>query len=83
MQWMSPESLADGKYSTKSDVFSFAVVRPGKVFSDDGFFVISIVCNICFRPKSILKELMEKCWAQDSADRPDFEKICEILEKMC
>jgi len=35
----------------------------------------------CYCP-SELKKLMEKCWAQLPSDRPDFEKICETLEKI-
>ena len=31
---------------------------------------------------SALKSLMERCWVQNPANRPDFEEICEYLEKM-
>ena len=31
---------------------------------------------------SALKSLMERCWAQNPANRPDFEEICGYLEKM-
>jgi len=95
VKWMSPESLFENKYSAKSDVFSFGVViyeiiaqeppwkdlnplqAAGKV--KDGYRMILPESCIC---PPTLKELMEKCWAQLPADRPDFEKICGILERM-
>jgi len=95
LKWMSPESLFEGKYSTKSDVFSFGVViyeiitqelpwkdlnplqAAGKV--NNGHRMV--VPESCDCPPE-LKKLMERCWAQLPSDRPDFEKICEILERM-
>ena len=29
-----------------------------------------------------LKSLMERCWAQDLVERPDFEEICDYLKRM-
>ena len=35
----------------------------------------------CYCPLA-LKLLMERCWAQNPIERPDFEEICKYLGKM-
>jgi len=95
VKWMSPESLFESKYSTKSDVFSFGVVIYEIIAQEPpwkGFSAIQAVGELKLGNRMIvpehcncppeLKELMERCWVQLPEDRPDFEKICEILEKM-
>jgi len=95
LKWMSPESLFESKYSTKSDVFSFGVViyeiltqeppwkdlNPAQAVGKISHGQRMVLPESCECPPA-LKELMEKCWAQLPEDRPDFEKICEILEKI-
>jgi len=95
LKWMSPESLFEGKYSTKSDVFSFGVVIYEILTQEPPWKDLNVAQAVgkishgqrmvlpesCECPPA-LKELMEKCWAQLPEDRPDFEKICGNLEKM-
>jgi len=95
LKWMSPESLFERKYSTKSDVFSFGVVIYEIITQEAPWKDLNEIQAIqrvehghrmvlpenCECPLA-LKELMEKCWAQLPEDRPDFEKICEILESI-
>jgi len=95
LKWMSPESLFENKYSTKSDVFSFGVVIYEIIAQEPPWKDLSGVqaagkVNNGYRmvlPEScpcplVLKKLMVKCWAQLPSDRPDFEKICDILENL-
>jgi len=93
VKWMSPESLFENKYSTKSDVFSFAVVIYEIIAQEPPWKDLNAVQAVgkvskghrmvlperCECPP-VLKDLMGKCWAQLPADRPDFEKICSSLE---
>jgi len=95
LKWMSPESLFQNKYSTKSDVFSFGVVIYEIITQEPPWKDLNAVQAVgelrdghrmalpenCICPTA-MKELMEKCWAQLPTDRPDFEKICEILDRM-
>jgi len=95
VKWMSPESLFEGKYSTKSDVFSFAVVIYEIVTQEPpwkGLSVLQAAGKVkdghrmtipegCNCPLP-LKVLMEKCWDQIADQRPDFEEICEYLGRM-
>jgi len=95
LKWMSPESLFESKYSTKSDVFSFGVVIYEIITQEPPWKDINAVqaagkvkdgyrMNLpenCNCPSG-MKELMEKCWVQLPEDRPDFENISKILEIM-
>jgi len=93
VKWMSPESLFENKYSTKSDVFSFAVVIYEIIAQEPPWKDLNAVQVVgkvskghrMVLPEScecppVLKDLMGKCWAQLPADRPDFKKICSSLE---
>jgi len=95
VKWMSPESLFENKYSTKSDVFSFGVViyeiltqdppwkdlNPAQAVGKVSHGYRMVLPESCECPPA-LKDLMEKCWVQLPENRPDFEEICEILEKI-
>jgi len=95
LKWMSPESLIDGKYSIKSDVFSFAVVIYEIITQEPPWKDLNVsqavvkvsngdrmALSESFECPLTLKMLMEKCWAQLPEDRPDFEKISEVLERI-
>jgi len=93
VKWMSPESLFERKYSTKSDVFSFGVViyeilaqePPWKDLTPietsakvrDGYRMM--LPKNCDCPPA-LQELMERCWAQRPSERPDFVEIYKTLK---
>jgi len=95
LKWMSPESLFESKYSIKSDVFSFGVVIYEIFTTEKPWKDLTIVEAVqkvengerMILPKSCecslaLKNLMERCWAQEPDDRPNFEEICDFLEKI-
>jgi len=95
LKWMSPESLFESKYSTKSDVFSFGVVIYEIIAQEPPWKDLNPVQavgkvkdgNRMVLSESIdcpdaLKELMGKCWAQLPEDRPDFEEILKALSKI-
>jgi len=95
LKWMSPESLFENKYSTKSDVFSFGVViyeiitqdppwkdlNPSQAVGKISHGYRMVFPENCDCPPD-LKRLMENCWAQLPEDRPDFKEICKYIETM-
>jgi len=95
LKWMSPEAFLEKEYSTKSDVFSFAVVMYEVITQRppwEGLTMVQAshqvaagnrmtIPNDCNCPPS-LKELIERCWAQEAATRPEFNEICDILSSI-
>jgi len=89
---MSPEALLEKEYSIKSDVFSFAVVMyeiitqqpPWKDLNavqashqviEGNRMKIPSECNC----PPLLESLVNRCWAQDANERPEFNEIYDIL----
>eukprot|EP01114_Cavostelium_apophysatum_P015199 TRINITY_DN4098_c0_g1_i1.p1 TRINITY_DN4098_c0_g1~~TRINITY_DN4098_c0_g1_i1.p1 ORF type:complete len:674 (-),score=153.00 TRINITY_DN4098_c0_g1_i1:2-2023(-) len=92
VRWASPEALMQGDITSKSDVFSFAVLiweifEGGKIpwgvelsSLDVGKKVIAgerLPCPEGCPDK--LYQLMLRCWAKDPAERPSFADILEEL----
>ncbi|XP_030943066.1 serine/threonine-protein kinase STY46-like isoform X1 [Quercus lobata] len=93
-RWMAPEVIEHKPYDHKADVFSFAIVLwellTGKLpyeYLTPLQAAVGVVQK-CLRPiipkhtHPKLAELLEKCWQQDPALRPDFSEIIEILQQM-
>jgi serine/threonine protein kinase len=93
VRWMPPESLRDGEYVSKSDVWSYGVVmwematlaeEPYQGMRHDEVvrFIIDEGGKPEIRPNfpESMKEVMEMCWKRYPDDRPSFIDICKTLE---
>ncbi|CAH1794786.1 unnamed protein product [Owenia fusiformis] len=91
VRWMSPESLRDGKYSSKSDVWSFGVLmwevhtRGGMPYADVESYAIKAFVTSGQRlerppltPDEVYR-IMWFCWYDDPHRRPDFSDLVEIM----
>eukprot|EP00002_Diphylleia_rotans_P022621 TRINITY_DN4430_c0_g1_i1.p1 TRINITY_DN4430_c0_g1~~TRINITY_DN4430_c0_g1_i1.p1 ORF type:complete len:163 (+),score=28.07 TRINITY_DN4430_c0_g1_i1:300-788(+) len=91
--YMSPESF-DGKYSTKTDVYSFGVLF-WEIYTRDGlpfeqYSAIEVwekvkkgdrpaIPSIC--PRNI-QRYIERLWSQDPKERPSFAEIITSLRSL-
>ncbi|XP_050501064.1 insulin-like growth factor 1 receptor [Diabrotica virgifera virgifera] len=92
VRWMAPESLADGVFTTDSDVWSFGVVlweiatlaeQPYQGYSNGQVLQFVISKGRLTRPEEcsdFLYELMRKCWSWRPKDRPSFWDLVDLLE---
>ncbi|CAG0891255.1 unnamed protein product [Darwinula stevensoni] len=94
VKWMAPESLVDGVYTSKSDVWSFGVLLwelttmgaspyPGVPLEN----LVSLLESgyRMSRPTSSAPELyslMKSCWTYKPAERPDFQTLSDKLEEL-
>uniref|UniRef100_A0AC34Q5S6 Receptor protein-tyrosine kinase n=1 Tax=Panagrolaimus sp. JU765 TaxID=591449 RepID=A0AC34Q5S6_9BILA len=88
VRWMAPESLKDGKFTVKSDVWSYGIVlyemltlgqQPYAGLGNDQVFnYIGVKRNILVRPvgcPDFWYDLMRVCWKYDPRERPCFYQI--------
>jgi predicted Ser/Thr protein kinase len=95
VRWMAPESLKNGIYSIKSDVWSFGVVlseiaaRSEPHIDQNPLDVGQLIRDRGLTPKlpndchPLLRDIMQKCFQVDPEDRPNFDEICEELNAYC
>ncbi|CAF0751826.1 unnamed protein product [Adineta steineri] len=93
VKWMSPEALFDRKFSTKSDVWSYAILAweimtyggtPYPSISAEKLFDYLKVGNRMAQPSNCPNEifqLIESCWAFKETLRPTFTQISENLRR--
>eukprot|EP00029_Vermamoeba_vermiformis_P002966 TRINITY_DN1332_c0_g1_i2.p1 TRINITY_DN1332_c0_g1~~TRINITY_DN1332_c0_g1_i2.p1 ORF type:complete len:673 (-),score=124.70 TRINITY_DN1332_c0_g1_i2:202-2220(-) len=93
--WMSPEAIRTGFFTKKLDVWSFGCViyellarqEPfeGEDLLATGFRIRDENLTPCvdeLRCESeVLMSLMKQCWSVDPDERPDFQAVCDTLEK--
>ncbi|KAL4123799.1 hypothetical protein PRIC2_009645 [Phytophthora ramorum] len=89
--WMAPEVIRHEPYSSKADVYSFAVVLWEMLARDVPFKgqtpmqTAMAVAEQRMRPAlprntpPKIVELIEHCWNQNAASRPDFSAIVKVL----
>ncbi|KAI0500900.1 hypothetical protein KFK09_019118 [Dendrobium nobile] len=91
-RWMAPEVIEHNPYDHKADVFSFAIMiwelLTGKLPYE---YLTPLQAAVGVVQKGLrpaipkhtnlkLAELLEKCWQQDPALRPDFSEILDKLQ---
>ncbi|XP_035722626.1 vascular endothelial growth factor receptor 2-like isoform X1 [Vespa mandarinia] len=95
VRWMSPETLQDRIFSSKSDVWSFAVVLweigtfgafPYSHVPDDKLLEHIIIEKQCLsQPKNVpcdIYKIMQYCWAFQPENRPTFAQLVLDLQAL-
>lgn len=94
VKWMSPESLADHVYTTKTDVWSFGIVgyelitlgaTPYPGIPPQNLYHLLRSGYRMERPDNCSPEiytLLEACWADDPTKRPSFKCLASKFEKL-
>lgn len=94
VKWMSPESLADHVYTTKTDVWSFGIVgyelitlgaTPYPGIPPQNLYHLLRSGYRMERPDNCSLEiytLLEACWADDPSKRPSFKYLSSKFEKL-
>ncbi|XP_009109275.3 serine/threonine-protein kinase STY17 [Brassica rapa] len=93
-RWMAPEVIEHKPYDHRADVFSYAIVLWELLTGELPYSYLTPlqaavgVVQKGLRPKipkqthPRLTELLEKCWQQDPAQRPDFAEIKEMVTQL-
>ncbi|MBS0357817.1 MAG: protein kinase [Proteobacteria bacterium] len=92
-RWMAPELLSlTPKYSTKSDIYAFAIVLWEIVTRKLPYQDIPNSSDVTKKVKNAERpdipsitpkrfaQLIRSCWSQNPAERPDMENVLKILE---
>ncbi|CAO1368945.1 unnamed protein product [Diamesa hyperborea] len=92
LRWLSIEAMKDNLYSSKSDVWAFAIVLweigtlggfPYPTVSNHELLTFLKTGQRLEQPENCstyLFELMSQCWAADPDDRPSFSDINKKLD---
>lgn len=94
LRWSPPEAVFDDEYSTKSDIWSFAVLvwetftqaeLPFSEVGDEALLAKLQSKELVWSPPDAspdkLRELLTKCWSHNAKERPSFtEAVSKIGE---
>ncbi|XP_048229674.1 serine/threonine-protein kinase STY17 isoform X1 [Ricinus communis] len=93
-RWMAPEVIEHKPYDHKADVFSFAIVLWELLTGELPYaYLTPLQAAVGVVQKGLrptipkhthpkLAELLERCWRQDPAQRPNFSEIIDILHQI-
>jgi len=93
LRWMSPESLSDGIYNEKTDIYSFGILvwetmtngsRPYPTINDPVQVASKVVMGqlkleIPLTAPSILADIMRSCMKFKADERPTFKDIIALF----
>ncbi|XP_063898355.1 tyrosine-protein kinase-like otk [Helicoverpa armigera] len=92
LRWLPPEAVLEGDYSTKSDVYMFAVTvweiytkaeLPFAKLNDNSVLervkTGALEWTIPECMPEAMGELLKRCWSKSPADRPQFTEIYDEL----
>ncbi|CAJ0927356.1 unnamed protein product, partial [Mesorhabditis belari] len=92
IRWMAPESLKDGKFTLKSDIWSYGIVlyemltlaqQPYQGLANDEIFnYVGVSRKILKKPidcPDFWYNLMASCWRYDPRERPSFHQLVHNL----
>uniref|UniRef100_A0A1A9WQZ8 Tyrosine-protein kinase-like otk n=1 Tax=Glossina brevipalpis TaxID=37001 RepID=A0A1A9WQZ8_9MUSC len=95
IRWLAPECIQEDEYTTKSDIFAFAVVvwelftqatkLPFEELSNEDVIKYSQTGKLEWKcadatPDS-LREILATCWNVNPKERPSFSQLCSALSK--
>eukprot|EP01118_Nematostelium_gracile_P002130 TRINITY_DN1228_c0_g1_i6.p1 TRINITY_DN1228_c0_g1~~TRINITY_DN1228_c0_g1_i6.p1 ORF type:complete len:328 (+),score=74.12 TRINITY_DN1228_c0_g1_i6:323-1306(+) len=93
LKWMAPESLRHKVYSPKSDAWAFGVTLWEMYARQEPYPDLNAVqassrvvyeglrLEIPSGTREEVARIMQMCWETDPDNRPNFEQLCEKIEK--
>ena len=91
--YMAPEFLSSTSYDRKVDVYSYGLVLCEMLSGEipfEGMESAQVIYSVFIRrmrpdiPESVgarMRKLIERCWAHDPAERPEFEDITRMFRE--
>ena len=95
VRWMAPESLTDGEYSFKTDVYMFGIFIWEILHRELPYGAMEIpqiaikvvsgmrpVINLHQQFPDVIVEIMKQCWEAEANLRPTMDEVCAKLEPL-